>query len=341
MSMKKRVRSPFPAILLGVAILVAAGLAIVSFTGFTQRVNAPAQNSVSLPEGISSIPLENVVVFRDTRSTSDYGKVAWIPLNDLQGARTNTGLACDRVYRTGGMLSCLSVNRGMNTTYEAEIYSVGGQRLASMPLPGEPSRTRVSATGMVGVTAFITGESYQNVGFSTQTTIKAPGGKDFGNIQDFTLKIGDKTLTAEDRNVWGVTFAKDGNTFYATAASGKQTWLMKGSLTDRTMTALSENAECPSISPNGKLVAYKKRRADSQPAHWDIAVQDLSKGTEQLYPLEAGFDDQLEWLDSSTLLFGQPRADNPGDTDIYSFDLSAGAVPELFLEHAWSPSIQR
>lgn len=339
--MEKRVRPLLPAILLTIAVLSAAGLAIASFTGFAQRTNAPMQSSAPLPEGLSSIPLENVVVFRDTKATDNYGKVAWIPLADLQGARTNTGLSCDRVYRTGGMLSCLSVNRGMNTTYEADIYSVGGQRLASTPLPGEPSRTRVSATGMVGVTAFITGESYENVGFSTQTTIKSPGGKDLGNIQDFTLKIGDKTLTAEDRNLWGVTFAKDGNTFYATAASGKQTWLMQGSLTDKTMTALSENAECPSISPNGKLIAYKKRRADSQPAHWDIAVQDLAKGTEQLYPLESGFDDQLEWLDSSTLLFGQPRADNPGDADIYSIELKSGAVPELFLEHAWSPSVQR
>lgn len=329
------------AILLVIAVLVAVGLAITSFVGFAQRTNAPPQSAEELPGGLASMPLNNALVFRNTQATDDYGKVAWIPLDHLQGPRINTGLACDRVYRTGGMLSCLNANRGMNTTYEADIYSVGGQRLASSPLPGEPSRTRVSASGMVGVTAFITGESYENVGFSTQTTIKSPGGKDFGNIQDFTLKIGNKLLTAEDRNLWGVTFAKDGNTFFATAASGKQTWLMRGSLTGKTLTALSENAECPSISPNGKLIAYKKRRTDSLPAHWDIAVQDLAKGTEQIYPLELGFDDQLEWLDADTLLFGQPRADNPGDADIYSLTLEADATPKLFLEHAWSPSVQR
>ena len=340
--MEKRVRPLLPALLLLIAVLAAAGFALASIVGFTQRANTPVLNSAaSPPEGLPSIPLENVVVFKDTRASGDYGKVAWISLDALQGERTSTGLSCDRVYRTGGMLSCLSVNRGMKTTYESDVYSVGGQRLASTPLAGEPSRTRVSATGMVGVTAFITGESYENVGFSTQTTIKSPGGKDFGNIQDFTLKIGEKTLTAEDRNLWGVTFAKDGNTFFATAASGKQTWLMRGSLVEKTMTALSENAECPSISPNGKMIAYKKRRTDSVPAHWDIAVQDLAKGTEQLYPLEAGFDDQLEWLDSSTLLFGIARPENPGDADIYSLALRDGAVPELFLEHAWSPSIQR
>ncbi|GAA1497361.1 hypothetical protein [Paeniglutamicibacter kerguelensis] len=107
------------------------------------------------------------------------------------------------------------------------------------------------------------------------------------------------------------------------------------------MVAVVENAECPSVSPNGKLIAYKKRRADSQPAHWDIAVLDIAKGTEQIYPLESGFDDQLEWLDSSTLLFGQPRTDNPGDANIVSLKLETGASPQLFIEHAWSPSIQR
>ncbi|MGL3806335.1 TolB family protein [Paeniglutamicibacter sp. R2-26] len=323
------------------AALVAVALAATSFAGFIQRDQEPAAAAQEDPAGVSRIPMSDAVVFRDTGATGDYGKVAWVPLGAPRGQRTTTGLSCDRVYRTGGMLSCLSVTRGMNTSYASSAYGVGGERLAAGVLPGEPSRTRVSSTGMVGTTSFITGESYDQVGFSTQTTIATPGGKDYGNLQDFTIKIGEQVLTAEDRNVWGVTFGKDGNTFYATAASGKQTWLVRGSLADRTMVAVGENAECPSLSPNGKLVAFKKRRDDSKPAHWDIAVLDVAKGTEQVYPLESGFDDQLEWLDSSTLLFGQARADNPGDADIYSMRLEAGASPQLFIEHAWSPSVQR
>ncbi|MFJ6417800.1 hypothetical protein [Paeniglutamicibacter sp. NPDC091659] len=339
--MAKRKQSLVLAVLVLTAVFAAVALAVTAFAGFAQRNQEPAAAAQEIPAGIVQIPLVDAVVFRDTRATGDYGKVAWVPLDGPRGQRTTTGLSCDRVYRTGGMLSCLSVTRGMDTSYGSAAYGIGGQRLAAGTLPGEPSRTRVSATGMVGVTAFITGESYEQVGFSTRTTIATPGGKDYGNLQDFTIKIGDQVLTAEDRNVWGVTFAKDGNTFYATAASGKQTWLMRGSLADRTMVAVGENAECPSISPNGKLIAYKKRRADSQPAHWDIAVLDIAKGTEQIYPLESGFDDQLEWLDSSTLLFGQPRTDNPGDADIFSMKLEAGASPQLFIEHAWSPSVQR
>lgn len=324
-----------------VAVLTAAGFAVNSFMGFRERTQSPAVAAQQNPEGIAQIPLENAVVFRDTRDSSDYGKVAWVPLDAPDGERTTTRLSCDRVYRTGGMLSCLSVQRGMNSSYDSTVYSIGGHLLAQRPLPGEPSRTRVSATGMVGTTAFITGESYEFVGFSTQTTIAAPGGTDYGNLQDFGIFVGDHKITAEDRNVWGVTFAKDAKTFYATAASGKQTWLMHGSLTEKTMRAVVENAECPSLSPDGKLIAYKKRRADSVPAHWDIAVYDVAKRTEQLYPLDSGFDDQLEWQDQDTLIFGQPREEAPGDADIFSLDLVPGALPKLFIEHAWSPSVQR
>ncbi|MBV1779113.1 hypothetical protein KRR55_08310 [Paeniglutamicibacter sp. ABSL32-1] len=324
-----------------VAVLAAGAFAVNSFMGFRERTQAPAIAGQENPQGIAQIPLENVVVFRDTRDSEAYGRVAWVALDAPDGERTTTGLSCDRVHRTGGMLSCLSAQRGMNTSYDSTVYSIGGHLLAQRPLPGEPSRTRVSATGMVGTTAFITGESYEFVGFSTQTTIASPGGTDYGNLQDFGIFVGDHRITAEDRNVWGVTFAKDAKTFYATAASGKQTWLMRGSLAEKTLRALVENAECPSISPDGKFIAYKKRRVDSVPAHWDIAVYDIAKQTEQLYPLESGFDDQLEWLDSNTLLFGQPREENPGDADIFSLDLVPGSLPKMFIEHAWSPSIQR
>ena len=82
------------------------------------------------------------------------------------------------------------------------------------------------------------------------------------------------------------------------------------------MVAVGENAQCPSISPNGKLIAYKKRRADSQPAQGTSPFWTLPRGPSKSTRWNRRFDDQREWLDSSTLLFGQPRTDNPGDADI-------------------------
>ena len=56
-----------------------------------------------------------------------------------------------------------------------------------------------------------------------------------------------------------MTFARDHNTFYATLASGGDTYLVRGDLRERTMVTLRRNAECPSLSPDGTRVVYKKR----------------------------------------------------------------------------------
>ncbi|MGP5220752.1 hypothetical protein [Arthrobacter rhombi] len=159
-------------------------------------------------------------------------------------------------------------------------------------------------------------------------------------MEDFTILIDGNQLTAVDRNVWGVTFAGD-DKFFATVGSGDNTWLVSGSLEQRTMTSVVENAECPSISPDGKQAAFKKRRTGAGPVHWDIAVLELDSKKETVIRLRNGFDDQLEWLDNSTLLYGAPRDGAIGDSDIFSLEVAPNARPELFIEHAWSPSVER
>ncbi len=154
------------------------------------------------------------------------------------------------------------------------------------------------------------------------------------------MLINGSELTAVDRNVWGVTFASD-DAFFATVASGGKTWLVSGSLQDKTLTSVVENAECPSISPDGTRVAFKKRRAGVGAVHWDIAVLDLASGDETQIPLERSMDDQIEWLDNDTMLFGEPREGAVGDSDILSLSPVANAKPRLFIEHAWSPSVER
>ncbi len=84
------------------------------------------------------------------------------------------------------------------------------------------------------------------------------------------VRRGDK---AADVNYWGITFAADDLTFYATLPStGGKTWLMRGDMGARTLTALRENVECPSLSPDGGRIAYKHR---DRPDHWRLHVLDL------------------------------------------------------------------
>ncbi|MGY4858303.1 TolB family protein [Cryobacterium sp. AP23] len=285
------------------------------------------------------------VLFRNTAQGAGYGYVADVPLADPAGARAVSPVACERVDATVGAELCLSIDRGVVTTFTATLLDGSWRPIRSWPLPGVPSRTRFSDDGgSVAFSAFITGESYATVGFSIATRIAPLDGSsaiDAIDLEDFALSVNGQQVTSADRNFWGVTFTPDDNTFYATAASGGQTWLVTGDVASRTLVAVRGNAECPSLSPDGTAVAYKTRIDGAPAGQWAIAVLDLETNRETVLPETRSVDDQVEWLDDSTLLYGLPRADAPGDSDIWSVQASGDSAPELFIEHAWSPAVVR
>ena len=327
-------------VILAIIAVFALGTAtLYTVQAFGRYQNRTTGVSAAAVSG-ESLPAQNRLVFRNTATGTGYGMLAAVSLEDPQGARSLTQTACDRVDAAAGIISCMRTVRGVPTTFETDMLDVSGNVLDTEPLAGLPSRTRVSDGGLVATTSFVTGHSYATDSFSTETVIKGSDGTDFGNLEYYTMWVDGQELTAIDRNVWGVTFVNEDD-FYATAASGGKTWLMRGSIADRSMTSVLENAECPSISPQRDKVAYKKRSTRLGLIHWDIAVLDLATKEEIIIPLDDGYDDQIEWLDDGTMLFGQPRSGEMGDSDIFKVKAQENAVPELFIEHAWSPSVDR
>lgn len=318
----------------------AAGYGILAWAEHRDRASAPSE-AQSVTSDVR--PTGPRVVFRNTASGEGYGLVASVPLADPSAVRTVTALACDRVYATGAVQSCLHTDRGVVTTFNATLMDASGRELDSWGLAGVPSRTRVSPNShLVAVTSFVTGESYATVGFATMTTISAADGSmDSGNLEDFALLVDGVQVTAADRNIWGVTFSADDNVFFATAASAGSTWLVRGDLAARTLTAIRDTAECPSLSPDGTRIAYKKDVSTGGTPSWSIAVLDFATGTETILPEKRNVDDQVDWLDDDTLLYGLVRADEVGDSDIWSVSADGTTEPVLFIAHAWSPSIVR
>ncbi|TFC92823.1 hypothetical protein [Cryobacterium sp. TMT4-31] len=317
----------------------AGGYGIVAWAGSQERrTGGNAVQAVTTDTAATG----DRIVFRNTASGDGYGLVAFVPLADPAGERSVTAQACDRVYATTVVEMCLHIDRGIVTTFAATLRGADAAELRTWPLPGIPSRTRVSANSrLVAVTAFVTGESYGTVAFSTQTTISTIDGTDYGNLEDFALLVDGERITAADRNIWGVTFGSDDTTFYATAATAGRTWLVRGDLTARTLTAIRESAECPSLSPDGRHIAYKKVVTGTASPVWSIAVLDLETGVETLLPTPGNVDDQVEWLDDSTLLYGLARTDVVGDSDVWSISIDGASQPRLFIPHAWSPSVVR
>lgn len=322
-----------------ITLAIAIGYGVWSFIQYQQRQSAPA--SVTLTSGAID-PSVPHVVFRNTASGAGYGHVAAVPLSNPDGPRQVTEAVCDRVYSAGGTNACLRTNAGIVTTFEAAVYNATWQEERAWPLPGIPSRTRVSPDGeMVASTAFVTGHAYAPAGFSTATVIAKAAGGDFGNLEDFALIVDGDPIAPVDRNLWGVTFSADGNIFYATAASGTNTWLVRGDLAKRTLTSIQKTAECPSLSPDGTRIAYKKNTVPGPNPHWNIAVLDLATNVETVLAETRSVDDQVEWLDNASLLYGLPRAGAVGDSDVWLVPATVGGAPTLFIEHAWSPSVVR
>lgn len=252
------------------------------------------------------------------------------------GSRTAGTLHCQRVYTAGGTTVCLRL-AGLGPSYEVAVLDSSGATVKTVGLAGVPSRAKVSASGkIVSWTVFVVGDSYAVPGgFSTRTGyIDLRDGTVVESLEHFTSTIEGKVEQRENANYWGITVASDDRTFYATLGSGSQNWLVKGDLRTKTIETVRPGAECPSLSPDGTRVAYKKRSGSL--GAWQLTVLDLATGEETPIPNSQGMDDQATWLDNSTLAYARvPQGQAPA---IYSSAADGSGEAVLLAASASSPS---
>lgn len=266
------------------------------------------------------------------------GHLAFVPLtSSFNGTRAFIPLRCLRLYFAGGRGLCLSADAGVGTAFELYVLDARLKVVQTLPLTGLPSRARVSPDGRYGATTvYIAGHSYSNGDFSTETTIfDLASGKKLANLEEFTVLRDGQPFKAADFNFWGVTFAPDGNTFYATLKTGGATYLVEGSIAARRMRIRHKNVECPSVSPDGTRIAYKKAVAVKRGViFWRFNVLDLRTMTETPLAEERSVDDQVEWLDNRAILYGIL-------SDVWTVPADGSGEPHRFLNRAASPVVIR
>lgn len=338
--MSVRARWILIAVLAVLAFAATGVVGIVAWQQYQAQQQAPSDVATEAAPVIGS----DRVVFRSTASGAEYGHVASVPLTDPSGPRAISDVVCDRVDATPLEFSCLRTVRGITPSYTGTLYRADGTEAASWPLPGLPSRTRISSDGtLIASTSFVTGHSYATIGFSTDTRIHTTTGEDLGTLEDWSLTIDGRPSAPVDRNYWGITFVDD-DTFYATVGMTTvgTTYLVKGSISTRSLAAIAANVECPSLSPDGTQIAFKRVTSGSGPTvHWTPAVYDIATGAVTLLPETRSIDDQIEWLDDGTILYGMPRDGAVGDYDVWKLAADGSSEPSVFIEHAWSPSVVR
>ena len=246
---------------------------------------------------------------------------------------------CERIHVASERGICVARGRSFGAPLEAQLFGADFRVYDTVPLSGTSSRARVSPDGRYGAaTTFVSGHSYATPGaFSTQTTIfDMTSGKVIANLEQFRVEDAGRVTDAPDVNFWGVTFASDSDRFYATLATGGHTYLIEGSVRARTAHTLRDNVECPSLSPDGRRLAYKKRetRAGESGWSWRLHSLDLATHRETALAELRSVDDQVEWLGNERVLYSHEEA-------IWSVAADGTGQPRLLRAQADSPAVAR
>ena len=235
------------------------------------------------------------MLFRSTEVNGDFGRLGVAALDDLAHPQY-TSLSCERVAFDADRGLCLVADRGAITTYKSVIFDQHFHTLFSVALAGLPSRARVSHDGRYGATTtFVFGDSYAGTSYSTRTELyDLRSGKRLGDLEQFTTLRDGHAIDAIDRNLWGVTFdPTDSNRFYATEKTGGQYYLVVGDITARRMVVLRSGVECPSISPDGKEIAFKARHTGALGrVEWRLSVLDVATLADHPVAETRSVDDQ-------------------------------------------------
>jgi hypothetical protein len=284
------------------------------------------------------------LMFVSVAADDSHRRLAVAPLDNPEASMFVASLSCERIYFAGSNGICLSTASGPNNEplHFADVFSDRFERAHRVKLTGPPSRVRISPDGRrAGATVFESGHSYAQEGFSTRTTvIDLAEGKVIRDLEDFVVWRNGGRIKAVDFNFWGLTFERDGNGFYATLDTGGVSYLVKGDIDRREMRVVRPDVECPSLSPDNTRLAFKRRIGARSRGWWQLTILDLSTNAETILATETrSVDDQVEWLDNSTVLYHLTGSSTAAD--LWVLPVDGRSSPRRLLDGAYSPAVVR
>ncbi|MFB4316849.1 hypothetical protein [Actinomadura sp. 21ATH] len=323
------------------AVAAAAAVAAVAAAVLPFPRGGEGGGGTGTGAGASGLDLARAgtLLFRNAAPGPESGRLASVPVKAPGGTRTVSDLPCVRVHARNGTGACLTVERGAHTQAYALALDRRGAVTRKVPIPGAPSRAQVSPSGrMISWTVFVSGDSYAGGDLSTRTGIlDTRTGHVIPDLERFTLLQDGRPNTSVDLNYWGVTFTGDDDRFYATAKTKGVTYLVQGRVSTQAMWTMRTGVECPSLSPDGTRLAFKKATGDpSRP--WRLHVLELRGMKETALAETASIDDQAIWLDGRSVAYGRLRG---GAGEVWTVPADGSGAPRILLASAFSPAVIR
>jgi hypothetical protein len=326
-----------------VLLAVAVGAVLVAYQG-RPTARAGVKGTVVLDQANSLNTGAGYLLYKTTMAGPDFGTLAEQKLaagsSGVVGTPTLSDVQCDRSYTAAGILLCLRADDTLVRVADVEVYDKSFKLIKKVQAAGIPNRARLSADGrMAAWTTFVAGDAYNGPAFSTRTSmLDLKTGTVTDSLESFAVTLQGKPYHAVDENLWGVTFAAGDNTFYATLGTGGRTWLVRGDIAAHTLTTLIDNVECPSLSPDGTRIVFKKRVSNDAWKMWHLEVLNLATLAETPLAEQRSVDDQAAWLDDHTVMYAVPKSGSSG-YDVWSTPADGSGKPVLLAPDAFSPSV--
>ena len=260
-----------------------------------------------------------------------------------------SNLNCERVAFNGDLGGCLQIVKEPTHSYLVlNIFNQSGDILNTFGAVGIPDRMRINNQGsFIAYTTFVKGHSYTSSGnFSTSTKIVDLKSFYHHDLEGFDVYKNNELIKDRTFNFWGVSFFPNGEDFLVSLGNNTERYILKGNVTSKRLDIVFEGAECPSVSPDGKQIAFKQQSTTQTGLlgmpHWNIAVWDLLSNQVRTLKEKRSVDDQIFWLDSKTIAYELKSWDKEKQLsrwDIIQYPLIGKQSPSTLLEWSRSPAL--